>query len=87
MIFEWNEAKSDLNRKMRNIGFEIVYELDWEKAQTIKDDRFDYGEDRFLSFFKEGSAYYCVCFTLRNNKIRIISVRRARKKEAQRFGL
>ena len=48
-MFEWDEDKSEKCRQLRGFGFKVIYEFDFASAATIEDDRFDYGERRFIS--------------------------------------
>ena len=55
-----------------------------EEAVVIVDDRHDYGEPRFRAFgFIDGQAH-CLVFTIRQDRIRAISLRRAHLKEMKR---
>ena len=52
-----------------------------ETAVIITDDRFDYGEVRYLAFGDIDGSSHCLVFTLRGNEVRAISLRRANRKE------
>jgi len=52
-----------------------------------RDARKYYGEERFRAFGFIGDALYCVAFTPRESKLRIISLRRMHRKEGARYGL
>jgi len=85
--FDWDETKSEWNRAQRGFGFEIVYEFDWETAVIERDERMDYGEERFRAFGRASGKPLFVAFTRRAKTIRIISVRRMHSKEARHYGL
>ena len=87
MDFDWDPAKSDWNRAHRGFGFEIIHEFDWETAVIERDERMDYGEERFRAFGTALGKPLFVAFTRRDNSIRIISVRRMHSKEARHYGL
>ena len=80
MEFEFNQHKSDLNRSKHGIDF--------IKAQKLWDD-IDYlvipakvvDEIRYALIGKIGHKIWTAFYTVRNNKIRIISVRRSRDEE------
>jgi Uncharacterized protein conserved in bacteria len=56
-----------------------------EEAVVIVDGRRDYGESRFRAFgFIDGQAH-CLVFTIREDRIRAISLRRAHLKEMKRY--
>ena len=47
--FEWDEEKRLSTLRQRNVDFRSVTDFDFGTANTIEDDRADYGEIRFLS--------------------------------------
>ncbi|MGH7814965.1 MAG: BrnT family toxin [Candidatus Binataceae bacterium] len=58
----------------------------WEEAKAIPDLRKDYGEARFLAFGPIGDRLHCVTFSVRGRKIRVISLRRANRREVEQYG-
>lgn len=51
MQFEWDEAKSEETRAARGFGFEQVAPVFLDPYRfTFPDDRFDYGEERWITF-------------------------------------
>lgn len=80
-MFEWDKKKSDSNFIKHGISFDEVWELDWEYALRIPDGRYEYGEIRFVALInKENRLHTCV-YTVRGKNYRIISLRKANKKE------
>ncbi len=61
---------------------EAVFEGD---TVTVEDDRFDYGEERFIKFGLIEGRVIAVVHTERDNLIRIISARKATKNEEIRY--
>ncbi len=51
----------------------------------IEDDRNDYGEIRYRAWGTIDGEYYCLVFTHRGERVRAISLRRAHKKEVDRY--
>ncbi len=85
MNFEWNEAKRKLNIKKHGIDFinaQIVFD---DYTLTIEDDRFNYGEERFISFGFLEERVVAVVHTENDDSIRIISIRRATKYEEKAY--
>jgi len=79
MTIEFDETKSDQNRKARSIRFEIFEDMTLVKI--IEYTRTNYGETRFRAWgFIDGLAYALV-YTPRNGNMCIISLRRMHKKE------
>ena len=86
MEFEWDEAKNAANRAKHGVGFDVAPELHWEDAFPEKDIRADYGEDRFIIYAYRSERLYACVFTLRHGRIRIISLRKANKREERDYG-
>jgi uncharacterized DUF497 family protein len=82
MEFEWDDAKHAKNLRERGIGFDDGARI--FEAQTViwADERRDYGEDRFRAIGETGGDILHVAFTQRGDIVRIISIRRANRKEA-----
>ena len=49
MRFEWDEAKRQSNLRKHEIDFVGIEEVFAAQTITIRDDRFDYGEERFIT--------------------------------------
>jgi len=49
------------------------------------DDRGGYGEDRFIATGPVGNRLYVVTFTMRDEAMRVISMRAADKREFKRY--
>jgi len=85
--FVWDEGKNAENIRIRGIGFEIVYEFDWDNAVFEDDERFEYGERRIRAFDRIDGKAYCVVFTPRDGTLRIITARRMHENEARTYGI
>ena len=53
---------------------------------TLIDDRFPYGEERFVTFGYVGGRLYVAVYTVRDESLRMISVRKANEREQARYG-
>jgi len=82
---DFDPAKSARNAKERGLPFELVAEVDWSAAHTIVDRRRDYGEARFLAFAPMNGRLHVVCYCIRGEAFRIISFRRANKREERAY--
>jgi len=81
MRYVWAEAKRQANLKKHGLDLVDVPEVFAGPTRTIEDDRFAYGEQRFLSFgFLRGLAVSIV-HTESEHEIRIISFRKATSRE------
>ncbi len=80
----FDPAKDAWNRKVHGVSLERAAEMDLASALVIEDDREDYGEHRYLAFGRIGRAMHCLVFTVREDVVRVISLRRATTKELLR---
>ncbi len=86
MQFEWDDSKNERNIATHGIDFGDVEAMFGYLLLTSLDERFDYGEDRWVSIGMLGPGYAVVIWTERDAAIiRIISARRANKDERQRY--
>ncbi|MCG2786129.1 MAG: BrnT family toxin [Anaerolineae bacterium] len=81
MSYEWDEQKRQINVKKHGIDFSDVPEIFDGDVVIIPDERFDYGENRFIAIGVLNSQVLVVAYTERGDNIRIISARKAMKNE------
>ncbi len=81
MKFEWNDQKSDSNKLKHGIDFNDAKAL-WIDPSRVEFKTSFPDEDRFVLIGMMDDKIWTAIFTIRNQAIRIISVRRAREKEA-----
>lgn len=81
MRFEWDEEKRLSNLKKHGFDFADAVKIFTPDALTILDDRFDYGEVRFITFGLLNGETVAVAHTEEEETIRIISIRKAEKDE------
>ena len=81
MQYEWDEAKRQSNIQKHGIDFIGVEKVFAGKTVTIPDDRFDYGESRFITLGLLMGRVIVIAHTETHEVIRIISVRKATKNE------
>jgi uncharacterized protein len=82
---EFDPAKSARNARERSLPFELTAELDWSVARVRPDDRREYGEKRFVALVPKTRRLYVVCYCTRGDVRRIISFRRANKREERTY--
>jgi len=85
MKFEWDDMKRQRNLKKHGIDFADLEPMFYGVTVTILDDRFDYGEDRFVTFGLLNSVVLVVAHTEENDVIRFISARKATRNEEKRY--
>jgi uncharacterized DUF497 family protein len=81
MRFEWDEAKRESNILKHGIDFVGIDSVFEAETVTILDDRFDYGEERFVTLGLLNGRVVVIAHTETDEVIRIISVRKATKNE------
>jgi len=79
--FEWDPAKSALAEQRRGIGFARAAEIFLGRLVEWTDDRRPYGEIRVRAVGESAGEVLHVVYTRRAEMIRIISARRASRKE------
>ena len=85
MRYEWDENKRIKNLKEHGVDFYSVYEFDLNSAFKIPDTRFDYNEERFIAFGYRKNRLHVLVYTERQNSIRVISFRKANKREVRDY--
>ena len=81
-MFEWDDSKRESNYQKHHIDFpDIVSIFDDPSHLTRQDKRNNYGEDRFQTMGKIMGIFILVVWTRRQENIRLISARKAHKKE------
>ncbi|CAN5276861.1 BrnT family toxin [soil metagenome] len=85
MRFEWDENKRLINLKKHGIDFADLRQFFENETHTIIDDRFDYGEMRFLSLGLLFGEVIAVSYTETDELIRIISARKTEKYEQETY--
>ena len=85
MRFEWDEAKRLANLQKHGIDFADVENVFADEVYTIVDDRFDYGEIRYLSLGLLFGEIIAISHTETDEIIRFISARKAEKHEQETY--
>ena len=83
MEFTWSESKRAINIKAHGLDFVDAPSLFHGMTFTFEDDRFSYGEQRFVTLGLLAGIPVSVVHTESENEIRIISFRKATRRESQ----
>lgn len=76
--FEWNEAKAKDNYAKHGVSFEHARQVFSDPFGIAEyDDREEYGEQRFIRIGMVEGVLLFVVYTERDERVRIISARRA----------
>ena len=85
MRFTWSERKRAINLKEHGLDFMDAPRVFEGLTFTYEDDRFAYGEQRFVTLGLLAGVPVSVAHTESDDEIRIISFRKATGREASRF--
>jgi uncharacterized protein len=83
MRFEWDENKRLANIRKHGFDFVDVSSIFDSDTVTVEDDRYNYGEQRFVTFGLLQGRIIAVVHTEDDDLARVISVRKATKYEQQ----
>lgn len=84
MDFEFDQIKSEMNKVKHGIDF-IEAQLLWMDPERLVIPARNISEERYLMIAATGNMIWSAIYTLRLNKIRLISVRRARQNEKELY--
>ncbi|TFL19218.1 BrnT family toxin [Jannaschia formosa] len=79
--YDWDDDKAKANLDKHGVPFEAIFGFDWDGALRAEDTRYDYGETRFQALGKIGDRAHVVVYVLREETIRVISLRKANRRE------
>ena len=83
--FEYDISKSKLNKEKHGIDFEEAKAVWRDEYALVAPTKQVEGEKRFIIIGNLSKKVWSVIFTYRNETIRIISARRARKEEVSYY--
>jgi uncharacterized DUF497 family protein len=85
MRIEFDAEKRDMTLKERSLDFARAPEIFAGANATARDERNDYGEDRFVTVGTLDARTVIVVWTPRGEARRIISMRKANEREISRY--
>lgn len=80
MRFEYDPDKSAVNKAKHGIDFEAAQAL-WDDPLLLEVPARTEDEPRFLAIGKIGGKHWAAVWVFREGRVRIVSVRRARREE------
>jgi len=83
LIFD--QAKNEVNIRQRGISFKAAASFEFNTALIWKDTRTGYGEARYCAIGHIGDRLHVLVFTPRDDAMRVISLRKANKREVKRY--
>ena len=85
MRIEFDPAKDAANQAKHGVSVVFAAELDWDAALVWGDNRFEYNELRMIALAPKTEILYYVAYVDRGNARRIISLRRANRREVKYY--
>ena len=83
MKIEFDPAKDEGNQSKHGVSLALADELDWEAALVWVGDRFECSELRMIALAPKTNILHHVAFVDRGSAQRIISLRRASRREVK----
>ncbi len=81
----FDSAKDAANLAKHGVSLALAAELDWEAALVWIDERFEYNEPRMIPLAPRNDILYYMAFLDRGEARRIISLRRANRREVKHY--
>lgn len=85
MKIEFDPAKDTKNRTKHGVSLGDAKRLDWDGIVAREDRRRIYGERRMIGMSRIGKRLHVVVFTERGDAVRVISLRKANKREVRAY--
>ena len=85
MKYEWEENKRAANLAKHDVDFIDAENFDWSSAIETIDDRFNYSKVRWTALGFIGNRLDVLTYTVRGENIRLISLRKANKRERESY--
>lgn len=86
MQFEWDEAKRSRNLAKHGVDFlDVLPAFDGRPTLEWQDARRDYGETRWAKLAEVEGVVFHITFTRRSKSVRLISARRASRREREAY--
>ncbi len=86
MEIEFDESKRQLTLTQRKLDFLDIGKIFAGQTLTYPDERKDYGEDRWITVGFLMGRMMIVVWTKRQERCRVVSLRKANDREKEKFG-
>ena len=86
MRITFDPHKDERTRRERGFSLALGAEVIRNNVAVRVDDRTDYGEERLVAYGYVGMRLFACVYTVRNDTLRIISVRKANDREQLKYG-
>jgi hypothetical protein len=85
MKIEFDPRKDVINKAKHGVSLADAEFIEWQWVWVIEDARYNYGERRMVGYAPIGARVYSVVFTRRDEVLRIISLRKANRREVRLY--
>jgi uncharacterized protein len=85
MQIEFDPVKDVSNQAKHGVSLALAAKLEWDAAMVWVDDRYEYNVLRMIALAPEFNILYYVAFVDRGEVRRIISLRRANRREVKHY--
>jgi len=85
MEIEFDLAKDVINIEKHDVSLAEANHLEWDELEVWIDQRMDYGETRLIGYAPLSDRLHCVVYTDREHSRRIISLRKANRREVLNY--
>lgn len=85
MDIEFDPTKDQANREKHGLSLALADEFEFDTALIEIDERRDYNEERFVALGLIAERVHVMVFTVRGEAIRVISLRKANRREVKRY--
>jgi len=85
MDITYTASKDAINLDKHGVSLGLAVEFEWDTAVVWPDTRRDYGEPRQCALGYIGLRLFFMAFVDRVNERRVISLRKANKREVKRY--
>ncbi len=85
MEIEFDPSKDAINNEKHGLSLANATKLEWGFLLAKQDARSEYNEVRMIGYAPIDNRVYCVVYTDRDNIRRIISLRKANKREVTNY--
>jgi len=86
MNYVFDPGKDAANRAKHGVSLALAEVLFAGPHLSVSDDRFEYGEVRQVAFGLIGNRLFVCVYAHRDGERRVISLRKANKREVKRYG-
>lgn len=85
MLIDFDPSKDHVNQAKHGVSLADAGLIEWDTVLIRSDNRKNYGESRIQALGLLDGRLYRVAFTVRGEALRVISMRKANKREERQY--